>query len=77
MTIDAEGLDDDVLNELRSIYPETTRVEGGVEIRAEEIDSYAIQDLLRPRGIVIRSMHLKKTTLDDVFLHYTGRELRE
>jgi len=26
---------------------------------------------------VIRSMQLKETSLDDVFLHYTGRELRE
>ena len=28
-------------------------------------------------GIEIKSINLKKPTLDDVFIHFTGRELRE
>lgn len=77
MRVEAEGLSADVVEGLREIYPEVEVVEGGVEIRAEELDLYAIQDFLRPRGVTVRSMYLKQATLDDVFLHYTGRELRE
>lgn len=64
MRIEADGLSADV-------------VEGGVEITSDDVDLYAIQDYLRPRGVTVRSTYLKQATLDDVFLHYTGRELRE
>ena len=77
MLVEADGLSDDIVAGLREIYPEVTVVEGGVEIRAEELDPYKVQDFLRPRGVAVRSTHLKVATLDDVFLHYIGRELRE
>ena len=77
MRLEAEGLTDEIVQELRGLYPDIRRVEGGIEITAEEIDLYAIQDILRPRGVAIRSSALKTATLDDVFLHITGRELRE
>ena len=32
---------------------------------------------LEKSGVDIESISLKKPTLDDVFLHYTGRELRD
>ena len=32
---------------------------------------------LREKGIDIVSVNLKKPTLDDVFVHYTGRDIRE
>ena len=35
-----------------------------------------ILDRLKECGIVIRSANLKKPTLDDVFVHFTGREIR-
>jgi len=77
LRVEAESLTDDVVEGLRQIYPEVAVVEGGVEIRAEKLDLYEIQDFLRPRGVIVRSMQLKQASLDDVFLHYTGRELRE
>jgi len=77
MTLEADGLSGDAIEEIRAVYPDVVPTEHGIEIRAAKIDFYAIQDVLRPRGIVIRSMQLKETSLDDVFLHYTGRELRE
>ena len=77
MRIEASGLTDEVIDEIRVVYAEVRRVEGGIEIEADEIDLYAIQDILRPRGIAIRSSALKAATLDDVFLKITGRELRE
>ncbi len=77
MRIEAEGLSADIVEGLRERYPEVVVVEGGVEISAEKLDVYEIQDFLRPRGVTVRSTYLKQATLDDVFLHYTGRELRE
>lgn len=77
MRIEADGLTADVVEGLRALYPEIEVVERGIEISAEELDLYEIQDFLRPRGVTVRSTYLKQASLDDVFLHHTGRELRE
>ncbi|MDN7024726.1 ATP-binding cassette domain-containing protein [Methanoculleus sp. FWC-SCC1] len=37
----------------------------------------AVIDRVRGEGIAIRSVNLKKPSMDDVFVHYTGRELRD
>jgi ABC-2 type transport system ATP-binding protein len=37
----------------------------------------AIIDTLRDAGIEIMTINLKKPTMDDVFVHYTGKELRD
>jgi ABC-2 type transport system ATP-binding protein len=36
-----------------------------------------IMNRLREKGISIVSVNLKKPTLDDVFVHYTGRDIRD
>jgi len=36
-----------------------------------------IMEALKDRGISLTSVNLKKPTLDDVFVHYTGRDIRE
>lgn len=77
MTIEAPGVPEGALEDLRALYPEVRRVAGGIEIRAEDIDLYDVQDLLRSRNVQVRSSHRKQVTLDDVFLHYTGKQLRE
>ena len=77
LRVEAEGLTSDVVEGLREIYPEVTIIDSGVEIRAEKLDLHEILDFLRPRGVIVRSTQLKQASLDDVFLHYTGRELRE
>jgi ABC-2 type transport system ATP-binding protein len=35
-----------------------------------------ILERLKEKGLGIRSVNLKKPTLDDVFVHFTGREIR-
>ena len=67
----------DDLDALRRVYPDVTPIEGGVEIRADEVNLYDIQDVLRPRGVTVQSTYRKPVTLDDVFLHFTGKQLRE
>jgi ABC-2 type transport system ATP-binding protein len=37
----------------------------------------ALMELARARGVVVRRVSVSSTTLDDVFLHYTGRGLRD
>jgi ABC-2 type transport system ATP-binding protein len=37
----------------------------------------AILDLARQRGVTVRHVAVESTTLDDVFLHFTGRQLRD
>jgi ABC-2 type transport system ATP-binding protein len=37
----------------------------------------AIMDLARERGVKVRRVTVQSTTLDDVFLHFTGRQLRD
>jgi ABC-2 type transport system ATP-binding protein len=37
----------------------------------------ALMDLARSRGVTVRRVTVQGTTLDDVFLHYTGNELRD
>ena len=77
MVVKAKNLTIDAIEGLRQMYPEVKEVEDGVEIKAKEVSSYEIVDYLRPRGVVIESTSLKQVTLDDVFLHLTGKELRE
>jgi len=77
MVVKAKNLTPDAIEGLREIYPEVREVEDGVEIKAKEVNFSEVVDYLRPRGVVIESTSLKQVTLDDVFLHLTGKELRE
>jgi ABC-2 type transport system ATP-binding protein len=37
----------------------------------------ALMDLARARGVQVKRVTVQSTTLDDVFLHYTGSDLRD
>ena len=77
MVVEAAGLTGDDLDALSQKYSDVRPIEGGVEIRANEATLYDIQDVLRPRGVIVESTYRKPVTLDDVFLHFTGKQLRE
>jgi ABC-2 type transport system ATP-binding protein len=77
MVVKAKNLTPDAIEGLKEIYPEAKATEDGIEIRAKELSFYEIVDYLRPKGVAIQSISLKQPTLDDVFLHLTGKELRE
>lgn len=77
MTIEAASIPEDALEDLRGLYHDVRKIADGVEIRAEDIDLYEVQDLLRSKGVQIRSSHREQVTLDDVFLHYTGKQIRD
>ena len=75
--VEAKNLTEEALAVLSRKYPTVRRTEGGVEIEAEDIALYDIEDSLRPMGIAIDSIFRKQVTLDDVFIHLTGKQLRE
>ena len=37
----------------------------------------ALMDLARAKGVTVKRVSVQSTTLDDVFLHYTGSDLRD
>jgi len=49
---------------------------GGIRIRAER-GAELVPRLCRDLGVRVESVHVTPPSLDDVFLHHTGREIRE
>jgi ABC-2 type transport system ATP-binding protein len=58
---------------------EVTRRDGVIHISSHDGPATvaALMDLSRARGVKVRKVTVQSTTLDDVFLFYTGRELRD
>jgi ABC-2 type transport system ATP-binding protein len=77
MHVQAKNVTNDAIEALKELYPEVKKVQDGIEIKAKEVSFSDVVDCLRPKGVVIESTSLKEVTLDDVFLHLTGKELRE
>lgn len=75
--VEAADITADAVEALRHVYPDVTATANGVEIEGPAVNLYDIEDVLRPRGIVIQSSYQKQVTLDDVFLELTGKQLRE
>jgi len=77
MIIYAWNLTQKVINEMRSKYAEVTVTNGTMMITDRQLDFKEIVDRLHSSGAIVRSAYMKEPTLDDVFLHVTGKELRE
>ncbi len=41
------------------------------------VTTVAVMDAAKAAGITVQSLSVQSTTLDDVFVHYTGRQLRD
>ena len=77
MIIYAWNLTQKVIDEMRSKYAEVEVTNGTMIITDKKLDFKEIVDRLHSSGAVVRSAYIKEPTLDDVFLHITGKELRE
>jgi ABC-2 type transport system ATP-binding protein len=75
--VEAENMTGDAIEALRQRYRRVREVDSGAEIEADEVRLFEIDDCLRPLGITVQSVFKKQVTLDDVFLHLTGKQLRE
>ena len=55
--------------------------EGGVEVRITTYDdasaTFEAIEKLRQRGVRVRALSVEAPSLDDVFMHFTGRRIRE
>lgn len=68
-----------LLNDL-DVVKDSKRSSKGIVVTITTDGSHCLPTImgrLKDNGIGITSVNLKKPTLDDVFVHYTGRELRE
>lgn len=71
-----ENDDDTVEAELEKLNLEVEKISGGVIVKAPVLDFYAITDVLRSKGIIIKDIQMQEPTLDEVFIHLTGKEVR-
>lgn len=77
MIIYAWNLTQKVIAEMRSKYAEVTVSDGTMLITDRQLDFKEVVDHLHSSGATVRSAYIKEPTLDDVFLHVTGKELRD
>ena len=77
MIVHALNLTQKGIDEMRSKYSEVEVTNGTITVTDKQLDFKEIVDRLHSSGAVVRSAHTKEPTLDDVFLHITGKELRE
>ncbi len=77
MIIYAWNLTQKVIGEMRSQYAEVEVTGGTMAITDKKLDFKEIVDHLHSSGATVRSAYIKEPSLDDVFLHITGKELRE
>ena len=77
MIVYAWNLTQKVINEMQGRYEEVEVINGTMMISDKQLDFKEIVDLLHSYGAIVRSAYIQEPTLDDVFLHMTGKELRE
>jgi ABC-2 type transport system ATP-binding protein len=71
----------DWLDELRGLaqVAEVTQRDGVTRLASHNGPGTvgALMELARQRQVTVKKVTVQSTTLDDVFLHYTGRQLRD
>jgi ABC-2 type transport system ATP-binding protein len=76
-----EGAPDDWLEQLRGLaqVADATERDGVTHLASHSGPSTVggLMELARGRGVTVKKVTVQSTTLDDVFLHYTGRQLRD
>ena len=79
MIISAENLSAEIAQGLRrqGRDAQIEEVSGDLRVSGKELNFREIMDYLHSQGIVVHSAALEQPTLEDVFLHITGKELRE
>ena len=76
-TVALQTADDDAaLDALRAAGYKVERTEDGLTAYVEDEET-AVGALVASVGVPVEMVRAHRPTLDDVFLHYTGREIRE
>jgi ABC-2 type transport system ATP-binding protein len=74
LKISAENISSEIIEGLKKQGMEVNSTFYGLEITAKELDFYNIIDFLRSKNIVIQGIQMQEPTLEDVFIHLTGKE---
>jgi ABC-2 type transport system ATP-binding protein len=81
VSIEVEGHDGNLIGYLNSLdWIETLTKHGGVLGLTMEKGERRIPELItaaQHHGVKVSCVHLRKPSLEDVFLHYTGRTIRD
>jgi len=76
-TVEIETADDEVaFASLQLAGYKVERTEGGLVAFVEDEEA-AVGPIVAAAGVPVRTVRAHRPTLDDVFLHFTGREIRE
>lgn len=75
--VSAHNITREVIDKIQSTYAEVSTTDDLLHITDTQLNFKEIVDLLQSSGADVRSASLKEPTLEDVFLHITGKELRE
>jgi ABC-2 type transport system ATP-binding protein len=74
LKISAENITTEIFDILSKQGMEVNITSSGVEIKAKELDFHSIIDLLQQKNLKISRIEMQEPTLDDVFLHLTGKK---
>ena len=76
-TVELQTADDPTaLASLAAAGRSVKRTDGGLVVFVNDGES-AVPALIAQAGAAVRTVHVHRPTLDDVFMHFTGREIRE
>lgn len=76
LVINAWNITNKVSTNLHRRHKDTVIDGGNISISGEQLDLKEIVNRLSDDGAIVRSASIKEPTLEDVFLHITGKELR-
>jgi ABC-2 type transport system ATP-binding protein len=81
VSLEIEGDDENLISQLKSLdWIDTLKKHGGVLSLTLEKGERRIPELItaaQNHGVKVACVHLRKPSLEDVFLHYTGRTIRD
>jgi len=74
LKIFAKNITTEIFDILSKQGMEVNITSSGVEIKSKELDFHSIIDLLQQKNLKISGIEMHEPTLDDVFLHLTGKK---
>lgn len=77
LTIETAGIQPGVVRELQGPYSQVTHQGKTIRLSGTELDLKEVVDYLYSLGVTVYSISFEQPTLEDVFLHVTGRGLRD
>lgn len=77
LTIETTSIQPEAVTELQSRYSHVTQQGKTLRVSGAELDLKEVVDCLYSLGVAVSSVSFEQPTLEDVFLHVTGRGLRD